>query len=330
MNMMETAAQAQDMTATGTVPEWVHILPLGQIEGRDGRRFELSNPNVVVDSFAANGADLPVDYEHQAENPVAKAAGPIPAAGWIKGIKATAHGVFAKIEWTEKARAMIAAKEYRYISPVILYDRATKAIGGISGAGLVHRPNLHLSALSSQDTPAATPVPDQTKAVADMLDMLGLTAEATATEVILALLAKTAKAPAAAALPTQSAAAMATAFATPDPTRYVELSAVQSVLDRATQERAQVTIDRIAGKISKAISEGFITPGMRKWAESLCSQSEAIFDDFCEKSGPTFAYLMRPAGIAGAAMIGTSHPASDPMAEAICAQLGLKPGTLQA
>ncbi len=42
MNMMETAAQAQDMTATCTVPEWVHILPLGQIEGLAEAEIDLS------------------------------------------------------------------------------------------------------------------------------------------------------------------------------------------------------------------------------------------------------------------------------------------------
>ena len=40
MDMMETAVQAAEIAQGGTVPEWVHILPLGQIEGRDGRRFE--------------------------------------------------------------------------------------------------------------------------------------------------------------------------------------------------------------------------------------------------------------------------------------------------
>ena len=31
------------------------------------------------------------------------------------------------IDWTDRARDMIAAKEYRYISPVIVYDKATRA-----------------------------------------------------------------------------------------------------------------------------------------------------------------------------------------------------------
>lgn len=338
MDMMETAAQAAELAPKGfgggTVPEWVHILPLGQIEGRDGRRFALPDPAAVVEAFARNGADLPVDYEHQADNPAAKASGPIPAAGWIKALKATAEGVFARIDWTDRARDMIAAKEYRYISPVIVYDRATRQVGRISGAGLVHRPNLQLQALNAQDMTGAPmqpqpdpakpePVkPDASQAVAAMLDMLGLTPEATATEVIEALLARVAKQPApTAAAPQTQGGPEALALSIPDPTRYVEVTALNAALKGAAQER-------IKGKIEGAIREGFITPGMRKWATALCDQSEAMFDDFCEKSGPTFAYLMRPAGIATAHLDQETAHVSDPVALAVCEQLGLKPEAL--
>lgn len=321
MDMMETAVQAAEIAQGGTVPEWVHILPLGQIEGRDGRRFALPNPAAVVEAFARNGADLPVDYEHQADNPAAKASGPIPAAGWIKALKATAEGVFARIDWTDRARDMIAAKEYRYISPVIVYDRATRQVGRISGAGLVHRPNLQLQALNAQDM-AGTAKPDTAPAVAAMLDMLGLTSEATASEVIAALLARVAKQPApTAAAPQAQGGPEALALGIPDPTRYVEVTALNAALKGAAQER-------IKGKIEGAIREGFITPGMRKWATALCDQSEAMFDDFCEKSGPTFAYLMRPAGIATAHLEQETALASDPVALAVCEQLGLKPEAL--
>lgn len=331
MDMMETAAQAQDIAPAGTVPEWVHILPLGQIEGRDGRRFALPDPSAVVEAFARNGADLPVDYEHQADNPAAKASGPIPAAGWIKAMKATPEGVFARIDWTDRARDMIAAKEYRYISPVIVYDKATRQVGRISGAGLVHRPNLQLQALNAQDAPGASMQPqtdpaksepaksDAAPALVAMLDMLGLTDEATATEVITALLARV-KQPTSTAAQAQGGTE-AVAFGIPDPTRYVEVTALNAALKGAAQERTKA-------KIERAIREGFITPGMRKWATALCDQSEEMFDDFCEKSGPTFADLMGPAGIATAHLDQETAHASDPVAQAICEQLGLKPEAL--
>ncbi|MBQ2260398.1 MAG: hypothetical protein II336_03415 [Loktanella sp.] len=47
------------------VPEWVHLLPAGQIEARDGRTFNFSNPDVVLAAFHAGDIDLPIDYQHQ-------------------------------------------------------------------------------------------------------------------------------------------------------------------------------------------------------------------------------------------------------------------------
>jgi phage I-like protein len=321
MSMMETAAQAAELAPGGTVPEWVHILPLGNIEGRDGRNFNLPNPAAVIEAFAANGADLPVDFEHQAANAADK-NGPIPAAGWIKALKATAEGVFAKIDWTDRARGMIQAKEYRYISPVIVYDKATRQVGRISGAGLVHRPNLQLQALNAQEPPPKGMTQDQDKSgpeeVASVLRMLGLSPDATASEAVAALL--------------EHLAAKKAGSAKQGAPEKVEVSAVQSMLEEAAQSHA-VTIartnsERVMGKIARAVEQGFITPGMRSWAEALCSQSEASFDDFCAKAGPTFGYLLKPAAPGGTPQGQKTQVKGDPVAEAICAQLGLKPDAL--
>jgi hypothetical protein len=104
------------------------------------------------------------------------------------------------------------------------------------------------------------------------------------------------------------------------------------MLEEAAQSHA-VTIaktnsERVKGKIARAVEQGFITPGMRSWAEALCSQSEASFDDFCAKAGPTFGYLLKPAAPGGAPQGQHTQAKGDPVAEAICAQLGLKPEAL--
>lgn len=78
----------------GKAPDWVHLLPgSGTVKGRDGRNWELVDPSGIVLAFEANGADLPVDYEHQNDNPDAKLKGPVPAAGWIKEMRADDSGV---------------------------------------------------------------------------------------------------------------------------------------------------------------------------------------------------------------------------------------------
>ena len=103
-------------------------------------------------AFQSGGIDLPVDYEHQNDVPEARLHGPVPAAGWIKELKADAAGLWGRVEWTATAAEMIGRKEYRFLSPTFLYHPKTRQIVKLKGAGLVHNPNLHLTALASQDT----------------------------------------------------------------------------------------------------------------------------------------------------------------------------------
>lgn len=138
----------------GSAPEWVHLLPGdGTVTGRDGRSWQLLDPSGLVLAFQSGGVDLPVDYEHQNDNPEAKAKGPIPAAGWIKELRADAGGVWGRVEWTATAAAMIASKEYRYLSPSFLFHPKTRQIVQLKGAGLVHTARTFTSPPSHVRTP---------------------------------------------------------------------------------------------------------------------------------------------------------------------------------
>ena len=119
------------------------------MKARDGRTFDLANPDAVVQVFNAGGVDLPVDYEHQSERAEARNSGPVPAAGWIKSLQVRADGIWGRVDWTKRARDMIANREYRYLSPAILYNQPDRKIIRLKGAGLVHNPALHLTALLS-------------------------------------------------------------------------------------------------------------------------------------------------------------------------------------
>jgi phage I-like protein len=72
----------------------------------------------------SGGIDLPVDDEHQNDKPEAKLKGPVPAAGWIKEMRSDETGIWGRVEWTATARELIERKEYRYLSPVILHNKA--------------------------------------------------------------------------------------------------------------------------------------------------------------------------------------------------------------
>ena len=158
----------------GGAPAWVHLFPEGKMTGRDGRIFDLADPGALVLAFQSSGVDLPIDYEHQNDVPEAKLHGPVPAAGWIKELKADAGGLWGRVEWTATAAEMIARKEYRYLSPSFLCHPKSRQIVRLKGAGLVHNPNLHLKALASQETDMPPDAPDAAQLMQSLVKMLGL------------------------------------------------------------------------------------------------------------------------------------------------------------
>jgi len=128
-------------------PDWVQLMPAGQIVARDGRRWRLSDPAAVVAAFASNGADLPVDLEHATQ--IKGAAGEAaPAVGWIRAMEVRDGAIFARVDWTEAGREAVASRAYRYISPAFASSKSTGEITAIFSAGLTNTPALRLAALS--------------------------------------------------------------------------------------------------------------------------------------------------------------------------------------
>lgn len=83
-----------------------------------------------------------VDYEHQTQL-AAQNGQPAPAAGWITSLEwEEGRGLFAGVDWTDKARAHIRAGEYRYISPVFAFDRQSGAVLRLICAALTNHPAL--------------------------------------------------------------------------------------------------------------------------------------------------------------------------------------------
>lgn len=153
--------------AGGTAPEWVELIPPGgTVTTRDNRGpYKLVDPAAIVADFAAlypPGSDqaAPIDYDH-ADLHRETGEDLTPAAGWITELRVSeGGGIEGRVEWTERAAGMVAAREVRYISPELLIDPDTREVVGISGAGLTHRPNLYLRALSHASRPTLEPQMD--------------------------------------------------------------------------------------------------------------------------------------------------------------------------
>jgi phage I-like protein len=130
-------------------PEWIELLPPGpDIQGRDGRHWRLPDSGAIVAAFREGRIPLPLDYEHATEL-TAPCGEPSPAAGWIEDLELRANGsIWGRVAWTDKARAMVNSREYRFISPAFLVERATQVIRKLISAALTHHPNLDLAALN--------------------------------------------------------------------------------------------------------------------------------------------------------------------------------------
>jgi len=98
-------------------PGEFQILPDGKIdiEGDQPAILDAAAAGQIIATFNKRGNDMVIDYEHQT-----LAGTEAPAAGWIKKlIYKGKEGLWAVVEWTERAKQFLANREYRYFSPVI-------------------------------------------------------------------------------------------------------------------------------------------------------------------------------------------------------------------
>lgn len=128
------------------------ILPAGTFRSADGSGRPENVPgwimtaqvaHRIIASLSGRRDDVLIDYEHQSLQ-AGKNGGIAPAAGWFKRAEwRDGDGLYAiDARWTEKAAAMIAAKEYRFISPVFTFDKRSGEVLGLFSVGLTNQPAL--------------------------------------------------------------------------------------------------------------------------------------------------------------------------------------------
>ncbi|MFM1684175.1 phage protease [Aeromonas salmonicida] len=112
---------------------WHQLLPVGPFKARDGRPFDVPGGHWQLDKSIATtlinrvremGQDILIDYDHQTLK-TDQNGQPAPAAGWYNADEIEwreGAGLFIKPRWTERAAALVAAKEYRFLSAVFPYD----------------------------------------------------------------------------------------------------------------------------------------------------------------------------------------------------------------
>lgn len=319
-----TAIFSTDLASAKSAPEWVELFPAGpKIEARDGRSW-IANPDAVIAAFLANKGPLAIDYEHGQAH-LAPKGERAPAAGWIVKLENRGGAVWGQVEWTEAAAAMIAAREYRFLSPEFFSEKSGR-VTRLMGAGLVNRPALVMTALSRENQQETDPMKAIAKALglAETADETAILAQITVSaDQRKALCVKlqidaaaTAEALTAAIdkLQTDTATALAAVKASPAAT---DLAALQTQL-RDTQTALAALQGKDADReidaaLDRAAAEGKITPASRETYRAMC-KAEGGLERF-KALAATLPKICEPApNLAGVPQPGAAGEDIDPRA----------------
>lgn len=292
------AALAAALPADGQA---VQLLPAGVFRAGDGSGRPADAPHWKLDGaiaarliarVAARANPLVIDYEHQtlyAEKNGQKA----PAAGWFSGKSLQwrdGAGLFAvDPEWTPAAAGHIASREYRYLSPVFEYDRASGEVLDLRMAALTNNPGL--SGMAAVALTALNDFPTQEDPVNETLKKLlaaiGLAEDAPEADALAAVAALKAKADAADGLTTQIAALKAQA---PDPAKFVPVETMQSLQTQVASLTARLNEGEVADTVEAALSAGKLLPAQKEWATELGKTNLAALKSYVEQT-PAIAAL---------------------------------------
>lgn len=280
----------------------VQLLPAGTFRASDGSGRPADAPHWKLDAasaarliarVAAKANPLVIDYEHQTLY-AEKNGQPAPAAGWFAGRALEwrdGQGLFATDpEWTPPAAAYIANHEYKFISPVFEYDRASGEVLDIRMAALTNNPGLAgmaavaLTALNDFSTEEEPPVNETLK---KLLAAIGLADAVSETDALAAVAALKAKADSAETLTTQVAALKAQH---PDPAKFVAVETMQQLQTQVASLTARLNDGEVGHVVEDALAVGKLLPAQKEWATELGKSNLAALKGYVEKT-PAIAAL---------------------------------------
>lgn len=299
-----------------TADQALQLLPAGEFRSTDGSGRPADAPYWKLDSetaprliarMAAKANPLVIDYEHQTLQSE-KNGQPAPAAGWFAGSALEwreGEGLFALAPaWTKRAAAMIADEEYKFISPVFEYDRATGAVLDIrmaaltNNAGLTGMAAVALTALN--DLPVVPPTKEASmpELLKKLLAALGLPDTASESDALAAIDSMKKAGDTVAACTAEIAALKA---ANPDPSKYAPVETMQQLQTQLAALTADLTTGKVNKIVADALAVGKLLPAQEEWAKDLGKSNLAALTAYVEKT-PAIAAL-------GGMQSGESDPA---------------------
>ena len=268
----------------------MQLFPDGEFRATDGRPFDAPSwkisPQIaerLISKIAAKVNDLLIDYEHQTletENNGKEA----PASGWIKPGSLEyrpGRGIFATdYRWTAKAKSFIENDEYRFLSPVFKYSKATGEVLDLLHIGLVNS-----AAIDGMDQVAAakfTPQPNQEIQMDELKKLLGLKQNATEEDVLAACkanqdLLKTNETEIDALKAKvqegdTEVAALKAKSGKADPAKFTPNEVVEDLKTQVAALKATVDNGEVEELVTVALKNGQLIPAQEKWARELAKE----------------------------------------------------------
>jgi phage I-like protein len=246
--------------------------------------------------------------------------------------------LFAKNpDWTQAAATMIAADEYRYLSPVFSYNPETGVVLDIYSVALTNNPAIdNMAAVSMAAASAALNSPQEslmneelmerlryllnlplTTTVAEMLSqldklktILGGT-ETTAAASLFDLLAK------------KDSQIAALSMQKPNPAEFVPVAVMTDLQTQVAALSAQINGDKVTGLVQNALQSGKLLPAQEAWATDLGKTNLAALTAFLDTAQPIAALSGTQTG--GHKPHGTDKPKLTGEELAVCSAMGLTP-----
>lgn len=296
---------------------WLQATPAGAFGPSDGRpmsvpawRIDAAGAARVIERFRARRTPPVVDYEHQTLHKEENGL-PAPAAGWMRDLEwRDGQGLFVQVELTQRARQYIDDSEYRYFSPVFLYDAQSgdvldlqmgaftnsPAIDGMEALSLRAAATFGLT-LAIPEDPTVNPL---LKAVLAALGLPETTSEEQAMAALSAQKNHHAALRQALGLDEQAQPAAVLAACTglkakaagadqPDPARFVPVDVMKGLQDQVAALSAQLNGDKAERLIQAALEDGRLLKPMEPWARDLAKKDIASLSAYLSAAQPIAA-----------------------------------------
>ena len=277
----------------GVVPEEIQVIPYGVKINTPKGPFTCDEESAaaVIADFEAHKNQMVIDYEHQTLQGTEA-----PAAGWItKLIDKGKEGIWAVVNWTDRAKQYLINKEYKYVSPVVAQRKLDLKIVRLINVALTNQPNIDgmVPLVNKLDYQIQNNKKEEPK-MKDLLKLLGLAEIATEADAIVAI-NKLMEAATKNGTVIVANKGVLTALGLAETATEAEVTGTIMAMKQSHDQVGALaqTVKDLKDKLSLkdatevvalAMKEGKITPAQKEWADEYAKRDLAGFNVFVSKA----------------------------------------------